>query len=167
LVETAAAAAAALGMRHGPVHAELRHNAEGAWILETHARPIGGLCARALRFEGGMTLEEVILRHAVGEDMGGVKREARPAGVMMIPIPKEGIYEDVVGVDRAAAVAGVEDVVITAKSGQRMVKLPEGSSYLGFIFARGATAAEVEEALRKAHGALRFQVATALETLRP
>ena len=165
LVETSAAAAAALGLRHGPVHAELRHNAEGTWILEAHARPIGGLCSRALRFAGGMPLEEVVLRHAAGEDVSAVRREQRAAGVMMIPIAKEGIYEDVEGVERARAVPGVEDVIVTAKAGQRMLKLPEGASYLGFIFARGKTAGAVEEALRAAHAELRFRVATALETL--
>ncbi len=166
LVETAAAAAAALGLRHGPVHAELRHNAEGAWILEAHARPIGGLCSRALRFAGGMPLEEVVLRHAAGEDVSGARREERASGVMMIPIAKEGIYEDVEGVERARAVPGVEDVIVTAKAGQRMLKLPEGASYLGFIFARGETPGAVEDALRGAHAELRFRVATALETLR-
>ncbi len=165
LVETAAAAAAALGLRHGPVHAELRHNAEGAWILEAHARPIGGLCARALRFAGGMALEELVLRHAAGEDVGALRREERAAGVMMIPIAKEGIYKDVEGLGRARAVAGIEDVIITAKPGQRMVKLPEGASYLGFIFARADTPKDVEEALRAAHAELRFRVAAALEML--
>jgi biotin carboxylase len=167
LLETTAAAVRALGLRHGPVHAELRHNAEGAWMLETHARPIGGLCARALRFEGGATLEEVLIRHALGEDLRGLRREERAAGVMMIPVPKDGLYEGVDGLEAAKAVAGIEDVVITAKEGQRLTPLPEGSSYVGFIFARAETPAEVEAALRAAHGKLSFQVATVLETLKP
>ncbi len=167
LIETAARAVRALGFEHGPVHAELRHNAEGAWILEVAARPIGGLCAQALRFAPAMPLEELILRHALGEDVTGARVADAASGVMMIPIPRGGVYESVEGVDRARDVAGIEDVAITAKEGQLLVPLPEGATYLGFIFARGKSAEEVEGALRQAHGELRFQIATALETLKP
>ena len=167
LLEAAACAVRALGLWHGPVHAELRWNREGAWMLETAARPIGGLCARALRFADGMPLEELIIRHALGEDVSGARREQAAAGVMMIPIPKDGVFESVEGVERAQAVAAIEDVVITAKEGQRLVPLPESASYLGFIFARSDRAEEVEAALRRAHGELRFQIATALETFKP
>jgi biotin carboxylase len=167
LVRTVEAAVRALGLRDGPVHAELRYNREGAWMLETHARPIGGLCGRSLRFDGGMPLEELILRHALGEDVSGQRREEQAAGVMMIPIPKGGVYQDVEGLDRAAAVPGIEDVVITAKQGQRLVPLPEGASYPGFLFARADSAAAVERALRAAHAELHFRIATALETLSP
>jgi biotin carboxylase len=167
LLETAAAAVRALGLRHGPVHAELRHNPSGAWMLEAHARPIGGLCAKALRFTGGMPLEELILRHALGEDVSAAKLDAAASGVMMIPIPKDGLYESVDGEDRAAAVPGVEDVIITAQTGQRLVPLPEGSSYLGFIFARGHSPQAVEESLRRAYTELHFHIATVLETLSP
>ena len=167
LLETAARAAGALGLFHGPVHAELRYNPAGAWMLEAHARPIGGLCAQALRFEGGVPLEELILRHAIGEDVSRVRLEGGASGVMMIPIPKGGMYESAEGVERAREVAGIEDVIITAKQGQRLVPLPEGSSYLGFIFARGDSAAQVEGALRQSHAELRFHIATALETFSP
>ena len=165
--ETTARAVRSLGLRHGPVHAELRYNAEGAWMLEIHARPIGGLCARSLRFEGGVPLEELILRHALGHDVSGVRLEAGASGVMMIPIPKGGIYQSVVGVEKAAAVPGIVDVIVTATEGQRLIPLPEGSSYLGFLFARAASGDEVEAALRQAHGKLKFEIATVLETLRP
>ncbi len=167
LVEAAARAVRALGLWHGPVHIELRYNAAGAWILETHARPIGGLCARALRFATSVPLEELILRHAFGEDVRGARLEGPASGVMMIPIPREGVYRSVEGVEHAAAVPGIEDVVITAKEGQHLVPLPEGSSYLGFIFARGASPAETEAALRQSHAELSFQFATVLETLKP
>lgn len=167
LVETLEQAARVLGLRHGPVHAELRHNEQGSWILEAHARPIGGLCAGALRFDGGMPLEELIVRHAIGEDVSGVRRESRASGVMMIPIPRAGLYQGVSGVERAEAVPGIEKVVITAIEGQRVEPPPEGSTYLGFLFARGDSPREVEEALRRSHAGLRFEIATALETLRP
>ena len=165
LIGAAAQAVRALGLRHGPVHVELRHNAEGAWMLEAHARPIGGLCAKALRFSGGVPLEEVILRHALGEDVSGLELEEGASGVMMIPIPKGGVFHSVSGIEDAARVSGVEDVIVTAKPGQHLIPLPEGASYLGFIFARGAESAAVERALRAAHGKLRFEIATALETL--
>jgi len=167
LAETTARAVQALGLWQGPVHAELRHNSEGSWILETAARPIGGLCAKALRFAGGVPLEELILRHAVGEDMGAVRLDGPASGVMMIPIPKAGLYESVDGVSRAAAVPGIDDVIITAQAGQRVAPPPEGASYLGFLFARGATAAAVEDALRRGHSELDFHIATALETFSP
>ena len=167
LVETTAQAARLLGLRHGPVHAELRHNEEGAWILEAHARPIGGLCSKAVRFAGGMPLEELIVRHAMGEDVSGLEREARASGVMMIPIPHGGLYQSVAGEERARAVAGIEEVIVTAKEGQLLIPLPEGASYMGFIFARAETPAEVEAALRESHGELRFEIATVLRTFSP
>lgn len=166
ILSTVAQAVQALGLWHGPVHAELRVNEEGAWMLEAAARPIGGLCARALVF-GGAPLEELILRHAAGGDVSRAQLDGPASGVMMIPIPKGGIYESVDGVERALAVPQIEDVVITAANGQRLVPLPEGASYLGFIFARGNSAGDVETALRRSHAELKFHIATALETLSP
>jgi len=149
---TAQAAVTALGLSHGPVHAEMRVNQRGVWMLEVAARPIGGLCARTLRFAGGVTLEEVILRHALGEDAGQFVREAGASGVMMIPVPGDGVLESVTGHE------GDADVVITAKVGSRLVPLPEGKSYPGFIFARGQTPGEVERILREKHGRLEFRL---------
>jgi biotin carboxylase len=174
LIATVAEAVAALGLRHGPVHAELRHNEEGAWMLETAARPIGGLCAKTLRFGGGTPYEELILRHAVGELPGGAPSgpawptlDGPASGVMMIPIPQAGIYESVEGVDEAAAVRGIEEVIVTAQPGQELIPLPEGASYPGFIFARGESPAMVEAALRQSHALLHFRIATSLTTFRP
>jgi hypothetical protein len=165
LIETTAQAIRALGLSDGPIHAELRYNTEGAWILEAHARPIGGLCAKTVRLTGGVPLEEAILRHALGEDVSRLRLEEGAAGVMMIPIPKGGVFHSALGVAEAEGVRGVEDVIITAKAGQQLIPLPEGASYLGFIFARGAAPDAVETALRAAHAKLRFEIATALDTL--
>ncbi len=157
-------AARALGLAHGPVHAECRLAADGrVFVLEVAARPIGGLCSRVLRFARGgeeelASLEEVLLRHAIGEDVSGFVRETRAAAVMMIPIPKRGILKRVSGIDRARAVAGIEDVRITAKRDQLLELLPEAGSYLGFIFARAATPDPAVAALRTAHAALEFVV---------
>jgi hypothetical protein len=138
-----------------------------AWVLEVAARPIGGLCARTLRFDDGVPLEEVILRHAVGVDVSRVRLSDPASGVMMIPIPKGGgIYQGVEGMERAAGVSDVEDVIITAKEGQKILPLPEGASYLGFIFARAGSPARVEQALREAHACLKFDIATVLPVMR-
>jgi biotin carboxylase len=155
---TSAAACAALGLTEGPIHAELRLNDDGPWVLEVAARSIGGLCSRTLRFGTGMTLEEIILRHALGWPIATLEREHRAAGVMMIPIPRAGRLEGVHGLEEAKATAGVEDVVVSAHVGQTLVPLPEGWQYLGFIFARGDAPAEVEDALRIAHGRLTFDI---------
>ena len=151
-------AARALGLRVGPVHAELRVNEAGAWIVEVAGRSIGGLCSQVLRFGVDASLEEVILRQAVGLPLGDVGRRDRAAGVMMIPIPAAGLLRAVEGVEAAAAVPFVTSVEITAPLHYPLTPLPEGDSYLGFIFARGQTPAEVEAALRAAHGQLRFTI---------
>ena len=156
--EATAAACAALGLDEGPVHAELRVNDAGPWVLEVAARSIGGLCSRTLRFGTGMTLEEIILRHALGWSIASLTRERRPAGVMMIPIPRAGRLTAVRGTAAAAAVAGIEEVTITAHIGQQLVPLPEGWQYLGFVFARADTPDRVEAALRDAHARLTFEI---------
>ncbi|MGH7246618.1 MAG: ATP-grasp domain-containing protein, partial [Pseudomonadota bacterium] len=162
MVATAERAVAALGLTRGPVHTEMRVNSRGVWMLEVAARPIGGLCAKTLRFAPSVSLEEVILRHAAGLDIGQLIPVRPASGVMMIPIPRDGVYQGVSGTEPAAAVPGIEDVIITAKQGQNLARLPEGASYLGFLFARGDTPAKVERALRAAHVQLQFQIAMAL-----
>jgi biotin carboxylase len=154
-----AAAAGALGLREGPVHAELRLAGDRAWVLELAARSIGGLCSRALRFGAGISLEEVILRHALGLPIGSHERERAAAGVMMLPIARAGVLREVRGLDAARAVAGVEDIRITIPRGRPVVPLPEGDRYLGFAFARAETPARVEAALREAHALLHVVVA--------
>jgi biotin carboxylase len=167
LIAATRSAVRALGLTHGPIHAELRMQGGEAWVLEVAARPIGGLCARTLRFDDGAPLEELILRHAVGEDVSRARLSDPASGVMMIPIPKGGgIYQGVEGVERGAAISDVEDVIITAKEGQKILPLPEGASYLGFIFARAGSPARVELALREAHACLKFEIGTVLPVMR-
>jgi biotin carboxylase len=156
--ETAARAAAALGLRHGPVHAELRITPEGPRVIEIAGRSIGGLCSRTLRFGTGMSLEELLLKDALGLDVTREKRESRAAGVLMIPIPGAGRLEEVRGAAEARAVPGIEEVTISAHLGQELVPLPEGSRYLGFVFARAETPQHVEAALRAAHRQLEFRI---------
>ena len=151
-------ACAALGLAEGPIHAELRLNERGPWVLEVAARSIGGLCSRTLRFGTGMSLEALILRHALDWPIDSLARERQPAGVMMIPIPGPGKLREVRGRDQALAVTGIEEVTITAHLGQELEPLPEGYQYLGFIFARADTPAAVTEALRRAHGKLGFEI---------
>jgi biotin carboxylase len=168
----------ALGLIHGPVHAELRlpglgnHKSQfpdlksqisnpkssSPHIIEINPRSIGGLCSRVLRFGTGLSLEELIIRHAIDADFAPPEREHQAAGVMMIPIPRGGKFQGVRGLESAKAVPGIEDVTISAHRGQRLVPLPEGSLYLGFIFAHGRSPEAVEAALRDAHAALEFQI---------
>ena len=162
IADAVAAAARVLGLETGPVHAELRWSSqtEGPVLIEIAARPIGGLCARSLRFEDGLSLEDVVVRHALGA--GPVPgRISGASGVMMIPIPARvpSALRAVDGVDAARAVPGVDDVVISVRVGETLVPLPEGASYTGFIFATGDDPAAVERALRESHSRLRFTVA--------
>jgi formate-dependent phosphoribosylglycinamide formyltransferase (GAR transformylase) len=161
LAECAERAALALGLVTGPVHVELRLNGEGPWLIELGARPIGGRCSQVLRFgrfPETSSLEELLLRHALGLPIPTFDRESGAAGVMMIPVAGAGVLRGVRGVDAARSVAGVEDVVMTAHVGQTLIPLPRGAQYPGFIFARGGSAAEVETALRRAHACLAFDV---------
>lgn len=144
------AGCAALGLAEGPVHAELRLADGRPWLLEIAARTIGGLCARTLRFGSGASLEEIVLRHALGMSWDDLERDAPAAGVLMLPIPRRGTLRRVRGGDDALAVPGVREVTITARPGDDLVPLPEGHRYLGFVFAAAATPAEVESALRAA-----------------
>ncbi len=157
-VQVAGDAARALGLREGPVHAELRLNGEEAVMLEISPRSIGGHCSRVLRFGSGMSLEEVILRQALGREAEWAEREHPAAGVMMIPIPASGTLHGVKGLVEARAVAGIEGVEISIPVSQQVVQLPEGNRYLGFIFAKREVPAEVEAALREAHGRLSFDI---------
>ena len=161
--------ATALGLTSGPVHAECRAGAAGIFLLEIAARPIGGLCSKVLRFqrpgETAVPLEEVLLRHAIGENIEDYARESGAAGVMMIPIPKRGMLRRVEGLDDARRTAGVEEIDIAAKTDQLLEPLPEGASYLGFIFARAPERRTVLQALKEAHANLRFDIASPLPVI--
>ena len=155
--ECADRAVRALGIAEGPVHAELRYNEHGPWLIELAARPIGGRCSAVLRFgDRGVTLEEIILRHGLGMPIPSLQRERLAAGVMMIPIPGAGTLREVRGIAAAKAVPLIDDVQITAHPGERLVPFPEGSRYPGFIFARGETPHVVEAALRESYQRLAF-----------
>jgi hypothetical protein len=162
----------ALGLAHGPVHGEFRLNERGVWPIEVAARPIGGLCARALRFqlEGEkepIGLEELLLRHALELPGWDAPRETAASGVLMIPVPSSGILEKVEGAEDARGVAGVTELEITARLHDYIAAWPEGSSYLGFLFARGKDPAEVEDALRKGHAKLNFKLTPRLPVEHP
>jgi len=183
IVDGVRRAARAIGLQHGPLHAECRVSPSSrsgqpeVFVLEVAGRPIGGLCARALRFEpvgtqianpeSQIPLEELLLRQALGEDPASYQREATASGVMMIPIPRRGVFRGVEGVDAARRLPHVDEVRITAKMDQLLVPLPEGASYLGFIFARAAIRADVEQALRAAHAALTFIIDPEFPVLAP
>jgi biotin carboxylase len=155
-VRTAGRAARALGLRAGPVHAELRVTSPGTAMLELAARSIGGLCSRALRFPGGRSLEELILASALGQQVPvRACQSPQPSGVFMLPVPRAGVLRVVEGQDDAEAVPGITGVTITIPPGRRVRPLPDGDQYLGFIFAEAATPGDVETALTTASQRLR------------
>jgi hypothetical protein len=162
----------ALGLSHGPIHAEFRVNEDGVWPLEVAPRPIGGLCARSLRFslDGAsepIALEELLLRHALELPGWNWPRERIASGVMMIPVPRSGILEGVSGEEAARSVPGISELTITARLHDAIAAWPEGSSYLGFLFARGSTPENVEQALREAHEKLKFTITPSLPVEHP
>jgi len=158
ILAAVAQAVRALGLHDGPIHAELRLGPRGPVVIELAPRSIGGLCGRTLRFGVGVSLEELIVRHALRLPIESLGRERSPAGVMMLPIPRAGRLRAVEGLERARALPGIEDITIAIHLGQPVVPLPEGHRYLGFAFARAETAAAVETALRSANAALRFDI---------
>jgi len=172
IVDCANSAVRALGLTHGPVHAEFRVNEDGVWPIEVAARPIGGLCARALRFcsnklEESIGLEELLLRHALKLPGSDALREPEASGVLMIPIPHSGILEKISGQEAALATPGITDLLITARLHDYIAAWPEGSSFLGFLFAKANTAGEVERAIREGHRKLEFVISPRLPVEHP
>jgi ATP-grasp domain-containing protein/L-aminoacid ligase-like protein len=162
----------ALGLTYGPIHAEFRINEDGVWPVEVASRPIGGLCARALRFrptdsDDLIGLEELLLRHALAMPGCDAPRESLASGVMMIPVPQSGLLENISGAEEARATPGITELIITARLHDYIAAWPEGSSYLGFLFARGSAPEEVEHAIREAHKKLNFRIAPRLPVEHP
>jgi biotin carboxylase len=151
IIACAQQTAKALGLREGPVHGDFRVNEHGVWVIEMAARAIGGRCSTTLDFAAGMSLEELILRHALQMPLPPLARQEQAAGVMMLPIPYSGRLHEIRGQAEARAVPGVVELTITAKPGDDLIPLPEGTRYLGFLLARGKTPEDVERSLREAH----------------
>jgi biotin carboxylase len=148
----------ALGLQEGPVHAELRVHAGRPWLLEISPRTIGGLCSHALRFGAGVSLEELVLRHALGIETQSLRRDSHAAGAMMIPIPRAGVLHGVDGQTAARAVPGIEELTISIPTGAEVLPLPQGHRYLGFLIAHADTPRSVEHALRTAHAHLTLHI---------
>ena len=161
--ERVRAGCAAYGLTEGPIHAELRIHDGEAWIIEIAGRTIGGDCARLFTFGSGTSLEHLVLQRALGQSPGGPFRgEARAAGVLMIPTPGAGTLRRVEGVMEASRLPGIREVSITVREGYELTPLPEGGTYLGFVFALGDDPAGVEASLRRAQDAIRVIVAPSL-----
>ena len=183
--------ARAVGLTQGPVHAEFRigvdhPGGDQVWPLEIGARPIGGLCARALRFvtpgepapknldhpsstdtARSIGLEELLLRHALHEPVDKWEREPAGSSVMMIPVPNSGMLEKIEGEEATRATRGITELVITARLHDYIEAWPEGSSYLGFLFAKSETPEGAEQVLRAAHEKLRFTLVERLPVQHP
>jgi len=168
LIDFAARTMRALGLTTGPLHAEFRVNEEGPWVLEAAPRPIGGLCSRALRFGAErISLEELLVRHVLRLGGSDLEREESASGVMMIPVPRSGIFDGVEGIEEAEKITGVDEIRITGRLRDYVAAWPEGASYLGFIFARAKSPEEVENALRAAHAKLQFKFSPRLPVEHP
>lgn len=154
IIQTTIDAIGALGLTTGPVHAEMRINEKGTWMLEIAARSIGGLCSRVLKFDNGISLEALILMHAMGKDIKNIDCDQKAAGVMMMPVLQTGILKEVRNLESAKQIPGIENIVITIALERKIEPLPFGSKYLGFIFARGDTPEFVEKSIRKAYNRL-------------
>lgn len=154
---TIQAACGAYGLREGPVHAECRINDNGVWVLEVAARTIGGMCGHLLSFGIGQSLEALVIQHALNLPIQ-INKDTGAAGVLMIPIPKAGVLKRVEGILKAQRVEHIDEVNIQISSGHVIQTLPEGSSYLGFIFSYADTPAQVESALRQAHACLNIVI---------
>lgn len=158
IVDTAEKAAHSLGLVHGPVHAELRYNENGPWMVEIAGRSIGGLCSQSLRFNTQQTLEELILRQITGMDLSGAQRTKGADGVMMIPIAESGLLRNISGIEDAEKTDHITNIEFTARLNYSLLSLPEGDSYLGFIFSSADTPEQVEQALRAAYSKLKFEI---------
>jgi biotin carboxylase len=161
MLDTVRAACKAHGLEHGPVHAECRINENGVWLIELAPRTIGGKCSRVFQLGTGQALEDIVILNALDLPVP-FRSLANVIGVMMIPVPGPGIVRRVEGIEAARSVDHIEEIEIDIKPGQQLVPWPEGSSYPGFIFARGSSEHLVTEALKNAHRALRFVIAPEL-----
>jgi hypothetical protein len=164
VIDSVRAAVSALGLQHGPIHAEVRLESGSPVVIEVASRSIGGLCSRAIRIACDddpreiRSLENVILREACGLPLGGMHTVDSASGVFMLPVSHTGTLNAVHGVDRAEQVTGVTGVALSIPLGLAVRPLPEGDRYLGFIFARGETPAAVEHSLRTAQALIQVDV---------
>lgn len=165
IIDTAENAAKSLGLMRGPIHAEIRFNDKGPWMVEIAGRSIGGLCSQTLHFKTKTTLEELILRQLLDLDLSNASRKTGADGVMMIPIPEAGLLKRISGIEEAKSIPFINDIEITARLNYSLVPLPEGNAYLGFIFASARTPEEVESALRKAYQSLKIEVAPEIKLI--
>ena len=157
-IHAAHQAALAVGLINGPIHAEIRINEQGAWVVEIAGRSIGGLCSQVLRFDDELSLEGLIIQQALGKDISAIQRERQAAAVMMMPVLKNGILSRVRGLEAAKALPAIEDILITIPGNQEIIAMPKGGRYLGFIFARAPLPEEAERAIRQAFSLLEIEV---------
>jgi biotin carboxylase len=147
----ATAALSAIGLVHGPVHVEMKVTGRLVRVIEVAARSIGGLCSRSLNFGlTGTSLEALILRNAIGLDKPELRRELVASGVLMVPIPRRGIFVEMTGLEEVRAIEHVTSIDVTVTPGSEVVPPPEGDRYIGFVFARATTPQLVETALDEA-----------------
>lgn len=155
LIEEVSRCCEAYGLTQGPIHAEARITENGIFLIELAARTIGGQCGQLIEFSLQQKLEEIVIQGLCGEKPN-LPKSRLCAGVLMIPVKKSGILKRVEGLTAAMQINFVVDIEIHIQVGYALIPLPEGSSYLGFIFAQAPTFEETFDALKKAHQMLNF-----------
>ena len=146
-----------MGLNEGAVHIEIRINKDGIFLVDIAARSIGGYCSEVLQFPNKITLEEIILNNSLGKKYDGVMNQDIH-GVMMIPTRSEGIFQEILGVERAKKTKLITHIKIAVHKGKKIKKLPKANIYLGFIFAKGNNKNEVVRALQNAHKHIKVQL---------
>ncbi len=76
----------------------------------------------------------------------------------MIPVPAEGVFEGIDGIERAEAIDAITSIEVSTVTGTEVAPLPDSSVYLGFVFARADHPATVEKALRSAANILEVRI---------
>ncbi len=145
----------AYGLSHGPVHAEARISSGQVVLLELAARTIGGQCGQLIEFSLKLKLEELVIQGMCGQ-LPDLPSRFEAAGVLMIPVTTSGILRRIEGLTAALQVKYIKDIEIHIREGYELIPLPEGSSYLGFIFAQAPDYHQTYQALKSAYQKLTF-----------
>jgi biotin carboxylase len=154
-VETAAAAAAAIGIERGPTTTQVILSGHGVLLAKLSARVGGGHDAELCRVALGVDANALAVALALGEDVHG--HELAPtasvggACVRFLVAPP-GELRAVRGLERASAVEGVRGIRVYRQPGHIFHELRRASDRAGAILATGDTR---EDALAAADDAAR------------
>jgi biotin carboxylase len=162
--ETAAAAAAALGIEHGPVTAQLLLGPTGPLVAKVSARLGGGHDAELCRAALGIDENTLAVAAALGEPVHAHELEptavAGGACVRFLVAPR-GMLTEITGVEQAFAVAGVRAIRVYRKPGHVFGELLRASDRAGVVLATGQTRSDAAAAAEESAGRIQFVTAPA------